>query len=152
MANNVLNKSNLNTNIRINAITGIVGIYTLGVFFTWYFSGILPLPSPDNVAWKSFITALLQTVCTIIIPIYWAMKRLNFSLNDFGITTSNIKKSSIFGCLLYSLALAAFIHCSSDPLISNHAVGILDPSSAFVMVTSMSIIAAGTDFATRGVA
>jgi len=140
----------LNANTRINALLGIIGIYTLGVFLTWFFSVILPIPTPDSIAWKSLSSTMLQTVCTIIIPIFWAVKRLDFQLQDLGISTYNIWKSTIYGCLLYSLALGAFIHCSSDPLISNHVVGKLEMTSAIVMLTSMSIIAAGTDFATRG--
>ena len=53
-------------------------------------------------------------------------------------------------CLLYSLALTAFIHCSADPLISNHAVGKLPAWEAVGFAASMSLIAAGTDLATRG--
>ena len=140
----------LNANARINALFGIIGIYTLGVFLTWFFSVILPIPAPDSVVWRSFTSTMLQTVCTIFIPIFWAVIRLEFQLQDLGISTYNIWKSTILGCLLYSLALGAFVHCSSDPLISNHAVGKLDLSSAIGLLASMSIVAAGTDFATRG--
>lgn len=138
------------SNDRLNAVLGIFGIYTLGIFLTWYLSVILPLPMPEGIVGKSAMNAIIQTVCTILIPFLWAIKRLDFSWRDLGLSTNKLLPSTLLGCLLYSLALAAFIHCSADPLISNHAVGKLDAAGATGMAASMSLIAAGTDFATRG--
>lgn len=96
------------------------------------------------------INAGLQTLFTIIIPIYWAIKRLDFSLSDLGINTDNLGKSILFGCVLYSLALAVFISNSDDPFISEHAVAKVGLTDAIGLLISMAIIAAGTDIATRG--
>lgn len=134
----------------INAVAGILGIYAFGVFLTWYVSVILQLPMPQSVAGRSAVNALIQTIGTIVIPYLWAIKRLGFSWQDLGLTTVKLPQSIVLGCLLYTLALAAFIHCSADPFISNHAVGKLELGEAIGLAASMSLIAAGTDFATRG--
>jgi len=134
----------------INAVAGIFGIYALGIFLTWYPISILGIPMPDGLVSRSATIAIWQTVTTIVIPYIWVMARLGFTLADLGINTSNLGRSILFGCLLYSLALAAFIHCSDDPLIRNHAIGKVPPHEAFALVSSMSLIAAGTDFCTRG--
>lgn len=135
---------------KLNAVAGILGIYFLGIFLTWYIANIIQPPLPDSVWARSGINALIQTFFTIIIPYFWAIRRLGFTLGDLGVSTSRLLPSVIFGCLLYSLALAAFIHCSADPLISNHALGKMDLVSALGLLSSMSLSAAGTDFATRG--
>jgi hypothetical protein len=135
---------------KLNAVSGIIGIYAVGIFLTWYIAVILQPPMPEGVVERSAVNALIQTLCTIVIPYVWAIRRLGFTLGDLGLTTRRLAPSILLGCLLYSLALAAFIHCSADPLISNHAVGKLDLASAIGLAASMSLIAAGTDFATRG--
>lgn len=135
---------------KLNAFLAISGIYLLGIFLTWYLTAIFKIPIPENVPLRSLTTSILQTVCVIIIPYIWAIKRLNFSLQDLGISTKNLVQSIIFGCALYTLALAAFIHCSADPLISNHAIGKLELTDASIMLLAMAIVAAGTDIATRG--
>lgn len=134
----------------INAVTGILGIYALGIFLTWYPLSILGIPMPGGVVSRSAATAIWQTVTTILIPYIWVISRLGFTLADLGINTCNLGRSLLLGCLLYSLALAAFIHCSEDPLISNHALGKVTSWEALGLASSMSLIAAGTDFTTRG--
>ena len=134
----------------INAVAGLFGIYTLGIFLTWYPLSILSIPMPDGLVSRSATIAIWQTVTTIVIPYIWVMSRLGFTLADLGINTRNLGRSIFLGCLLYSLALAAFIHCSDDPLISNHAIGKITSWEAVGLASSMSLIAAGTDFATRG--
>lgn len=134
----------------INAVTSIFGIYALGIFLTWYPLSILGIPMPEGLVSRSATTAIWQTVTTIVIPYIWVMSRLGFSLADLGISTHNLRRSVLFGCLLYSLALAAFIHCSDAPLISNHALGKITSWEAVGLASSMSLIAAGTDFCTRG--
>lgn len=135
---------------KLNAFLSISGIYLLGMFLTWYLTGIFKIPLPDDVPLKSLTLAILQTVCVIIIPYIWAIKRLNFSLQDLGISTKNLVPSILLGCALYTLALAAFIHCSADPLISNHIVAKLEITDTSIMLLAMAIGAAGTDLATRG--
>lgn len=135
---------------KLNAFLSICGIYLLGIFLTWYLTGIFKIPLPENVPLKSLSTSILQTVCVIIIPYIWAIKRLNFSLQDLGITTNNLVQSIILGCALYTLALAAFLHCSADPMISQHILTQLKTADASIMLLAMSIVAAGTDIATRG--
>lgn len=137
---------------KLNAFLSICGIYLLGIFLTWYLTGIFKIPQPEDVALKSLTIAAIQTMCLIVIPYIWAIKRLHFTLADLGISTKNLIKTTILGCALYSLALAVFLYCSADPLISNHAIRHLDTADASVLLLSMSIIAAGTDIATRGFA
>lgn len=134
----------------INATAGILGIYALGIFLTWYPMVALGIPLPEGIVARSAVNATWQTVATIALPWAWAMWRLGFSLADFGISIHKLGQAMLLGCLLYSMALAAFIHCSADPLITNHAVGKLPTSEAAGLVASMSLVAAGTDLATRG--
>lgn len=136
---------------KLNAFFAIIGIYILGIFLTWYLTGIFSIPLPDNVPLKSLTTAVLQTVCIIVIPYIWAIKRLNFSLAELGISTNNLIQSIFLGCMLYSLALAAFLYCSSDPFVSGHAIGKTgDTADTLILLLAMSIGAASTDITTRG--
>lgn len=137
-------------NYNLNAILGILGIFTLGIFLDWYPKVILGLPLPQGIIANSAVTALWQVGATIIIPCWWAMRRLGLGLSDFGLTTQRLGSTLLYGCALYSLALAAFIHCSSDPLITNHAVGRLPLGEALQLTAVMGLVAAITDFATRG--
>ena len=134
----------------VNAISGILGIYLLGIFLAWYISGILQPPMPEGIVAGSAVGAVLQTLTTIIIPFTWIITRLGLSLGDLGITTRKLGKTLLLGCLLYSLALAAFIHCSNDPFIADHSVRKLPFMEAYGMLSCMALIAAGTDIATRG--
>ena len=135
---------------KLNAFLSISGIYLLGIFLTWYLTGIMKIPLPDDLALQKLTIAVLQTVCTIIIPFIWAVKRLNFSLQDLGLSTKNLALSAILGCALYALALAAFLHCSSDPMISNNTIRSMEMKDASILFLGMAITAAGTDLATRG--
>lgn len=134
----------------LNAITGILGIYGLGIFLLWYIATVLHLPMPESMIGRSAVNAIFQTALTVFFPYIWAVRRMRFSLRDLGVSRSGLLASTVSGCLLYSLALAAFMHCSADPLISNHALGKLDIGGAIGLLSSMSLISAGTDFATRG--
>lgn len=135
---------------KLNAFLSISGMYLLGIFLTWYLTGIFKIPLPDDVSLKSLTVNILQAVCVIVIPYIWAIKRLNFSLRDLGVSTKNLGQSIILGCALYTLALAAFLHCSADPMISNHAIGKMEITDASTLLLAMGIGAATTDLATRG--
>lgn len=134
----------------VNAALGIVGIFGLGIFLIWYPLEILMIPLPGGVVAQNITTALWQTIATIVMPWTWARYRLGFSLADLGLSSHKLGRSFLLGCLLYSLALAAFIHCSDAPFISNHAVGVLPLGEAAGLTVAMSLIAAGTDLSTRG--
>lgn len=135
---------------KLNAFFGIFGIYLLCIFLTWYLTGIFSIPLPDDVALRSLTTVTIQAVFMIVIPYLWAIKRLNFSLPELGISTNKLIPSIILGCALYSIALAAFIHCSADPFVSNHAIGKTDTGDTLILLLAMSIGAASTDITTRG--
>lgn len=134
----------------LNATLGILGIFSIGIFLDWFPKAFLQIPMPSDFIWNTIANSLWQIMATIVLPCAWAMHRLGFSLKDLGLGTHNFLKTALYGCALYSLALAAFIYCSADPLISNHAVGKLDFGDAMLMLTGMSLIAATTDIATRG--
>jgi hypothetical protein len=134
----------------MDAALGILGIFILGIFLNWYPIVILKIPLPESVTWRFTTTAALQTLTTIVLPYLWAISRLALSPADLGISTRKLGQNFLYGCLLYSLALAAFIHCSADPMIANHAVRNAAPLEAIGMASGMSLIAAGTDLATRG--
>ena len=134
----------------INAALSILCIFGLGIFLIWYPIVILKIPLPEGPVARSNVNALWQTAATLIVPCAWAMWRLGFSLSDFGISTHKLGRAILLGCLLYSLALAAFIHCSADPLIANNILGEIPAWEAVRLVASMSLVAACTDLTTRG--
>lgn len=134
----------------INAVIGILSIFALGIFLDWFPKAILEIPMPGGSTIQFLSGTVWQTIATIIIPIYWAIKRLGVSLADMGINTQNLGKTLLLSCGLYSLALYAFIHCSADPLIANHSVGKVGIWEAVGLASGMCLVAAGTDFATRG--
>lgn len=101
----------------------LLGIFTLGVFLDWYPKVILDLPLPEGLVPMSAANAFWQFGATLVVPWVWAIRRLGFSCADLGLSTRNLGATLLFGCGLYTLALAAFIHCAADPLIANHPVG-----------------------------
>jgi len=134
----------------LNAALGILGIFMLGIFLAWYLTKVHLIPLPKDPVWASLVGAFWQTFATVVIPYVWAMRRLGLKLADMGIRRAGFVDSTLQGCLLYSLALGAFIYCSSDPLISNHLLRHLGAGDASITLASMGLIAAGTDLATRG--
>jgi len=138
------------TQRNLNAVLGILGIFTLGVFLDWYPKVILGLPLPKDMVLSSAVSAVWQVGATILIPCVWAIRRLGLKWGDLGLNTRNLGSTLLLGCGLYALALAAFIHCSADPLISNHAVGQAPLGEALQLTAVMGLIAATTDIATRG--
>ena len=68
----------------VNAALGILGIYALGIFLTWYPMVVLKIPLPEGIVLRSTTNAIWQTVSTIVLPWAWAMWRLGFSLGDLG--------------------------------------------------------------------
>lgn len=134
----------------LNAVLGILGIFTLGVFLDWYPKVVLGLPLPKDMVLNSAANAFWQVGATIVIPCVWAVYRLGLKWGDLGLNTRNLGITLLLGCGLYTLALAAFIHCSADPLISKHAVGQVPLGEAIQLTAVMGLIAATTDIATRG--
>ena len=133
-----------------NATLGILGIFAVGVFLDWFPKSFLQIPMPEGLVANSMANGLWQVTVTIAIPCYWAMKRLGFSLAELGLSTHNLGKTLLWGCLLYSLALAAFIYSSDSPDISGHALGKVGFWDAVGLTSAMGLVAAGTDIATRG--
>ena len=133
-----------------NAVLGILGIFALGIFLDWYPKVVLELPMPADLVLGSAVSALWQVGATILLPCLWAIWRLGLRWRDLGLHTDKLGITLLLGCALYSLALAAFIHCSADPLIANHAVGQVPLAEALQLTAVMGLIAATTDIATRG--
>lgn len=134
----------------LNAVLGILGIFTLGVFLDWYPKVILELPLPKDMVLGSAASAFWQVGATILLPSLWAIHRLGLHWGDLGVNLSNLGVTLLLGCALYGLALAAFMYCSADPFIANHAVGKLPLSEALQLTAVMGLIAATSDIATRG--
>ena len=40
---------------KLNAVAGILGIYALGIFLTWYISAILHPPMPDSLVGRHVV-------------------------------------------------------------------------------------------------
>lgn len=145
-----MNESTMTPTARLNMALGVMGIFALGIFLDWFPKAVLQLPMPKGLLAGSAANALWQVAATIVIPCAWAMWRLGLSLGDLGLNSRNLGKTLALGCALYSLALAAFIHCSDDPLIANHAVGQIGAWEAVGLTSTMALVAATTDIATRG--
>lgn len=129
---------------------GMLGICGLGIFLAWFVTAMQLLPMPRDPIWSSLVGASWQFLTTVIVLYWWANKRLRLPLSQLGITTKNLLLSTILGCLLYSLALMAFISCSNDPFIANHVLRHASTKDAMLILLSMSIVASGTDLTTRG--
>lgn len=148
MKNNLY--QNLPISANINTALGILGICSLGIFLAWFVTAMQLLPLPRDPVWSSLAGAVWQFFSTVVVLYWWASKRLRLPLSELGITTRNLLKSTILGCLLYSLALMAFISCSNDPMIAQHGLRYASTQDAMVILLSMSVIASGTDLTTRG--
>lgn len=133
-----------------NAALGAIGVIGFGIFSLWFPSVVLKLPMPDRALHSTAVIALWQTIALVILPYLWATRRLHMRIRDLGVTWEALGKSTALGCLLYSIALAAFIHCSEGRMMSNHALNSGGPGEAALLVSLMGLIAAGTDLTTRG--
>jgi len=134
----------------INAVIGVLGITAFGIFCQWLPFVILSVPMPKGVIASTAITTFWQTLWLVVIPYVWAVRRLGLSIEDMGVGRRNLGLSTILGCSLYLIALAAFIHCSGGGLMTNHIVRKVGPGEASMLVLLMGIVAAGTDLTTRG--
>ena len=99
---------------------------------------------------RALSLALIQITATIVLPYTWARFRLGKRPADLGLNLRRIPQCTLLACGLYVLALAAFMHCSADPVVANHPVRSLGPGKAVELGASMCLIAAGTDIASRG--
>ena len=133
-----------------NRVLGILGIFALGIFLDWFPLTVLHVPWPRGLLSHPFADGGWQTVTTIIIPCAWAIWRLGLRPADLGLSTKGLGRTLLLGCALYSLALAAFVHCAGDPLIAHHILGRVGLGDAIGLTAAMSLVAAGTDIATRG--
>lgn len=148
MRNNLY--QNLPISGNVNLVLGMLGICSLGIFLAWFVTAMQLLPLPRDPEWSTLAGALWQFFTTVVVLYWWANKRLRLPLSQLGITTKNLLKTTIFGCLLYSLPLMVFISCSNDPFITQHGLRHASEKDAMILLFSMSMIAAGTDITTRG--
>lgn len=134
----------------IGTATSVIAVFAFGIFLVWFPLVVLKVPQPSGLVANFWFNATWQAMATIIMPCVWATWWLNLRLEDLGLTKRNLGRSVLMGCALYSVALVAFMHCGNDPLIANHPVRHLPPAEALSLLSAMSLIAAGTDVATRG--
>jgi len=141
---------NLPTGANLNLSLGILGTCGLGIFLAWFVTAMHLIPLPADPIRSSLVGTLWQFLTTVIVLYWWAKKRLRLPLSELGITGKNLLKTAVLGCMLYSLALIAFVNCSNDPFIARHALRTADTRDAMLLLFSMSMTAAGTDLTTRG--
>lgn len=141
---------NLPAGVNINLSLGILGICGLGIFLAWFVTAMHLIPLPADPIRSSLVGTLWQFLTTVVIVYWWASKRLRLPLSELGITTRNLGKTTLLGCVLYSLALLAFVSCSNDPMIAQHALRNASSNDAMWLLFSMGLTAAGTDLTTRG--
>lgn len=134
----------------MHAVLGVLGVTAFGILSLWFPAAVLRVPMPSDMLASSALTAIWQTLALVVFPYWWAHSRLGMSMSELGVTRGRIGTSTALGCVLYTLALVAFLHCSSGSLMQGHAVRQAGPLDAALLVTAMSVIAAGTDLTTRG--
>ncbi len=135
---------------RIVRIVLLLAFFVGGVALTWAWIVGLRLPLPRHPIGHKLATTLLQTVFAIVLPYLAAWKWLGLSPARLGFSMRGFVPSLIGGCALYAIALAAFLTCSDDPLLTRHPLARAEPWVAVAIVLVMGLHAAGTDFATRG--
>lgn len=133
-----------------NATLGSLGILFLGIFLIWFPRVFLNVPMPKNPLVSSVVDALWSALAVVVMPYFWAVKRLGMKLSDLGISRKNLGLNILLGCSLYTVALIVFVHCSDSPMIANHAVRYASPGAALVLTLSMALVAGITDLQTRG--
>lgn len=141
---------NLSLGVNLNLSLGILGTCALGIFLAWFVTAMHLIPLPRNPVWSSLVGAIWQFITTVVLLYLWATTRLRLSLSDLGVTGKHLLRTTILGCLLYSLALIAFVSCSDDPFIAQHALRTAGTKDAMVLLFAMGLTAAGTDLTTRG--
>lgn len=143
-----MNTFDLNT--RINYSVGATGIILLGIFCAWFPFVVLEIPFPNDPIDYSVVNALWLFTTMVVLPYTWAYFRLGMKPSDLGLNTSRLPLNILLGVSLYSVALAAFIHCSGDPMIKHHMVSTVDGADAAILTGTMGLVAVSTDLATRG--
>lgn len=133
-----------------NATLGILGIFALGTFVTWFVIIALRIPLPADPIANKLATTAIQTIAVIVLPYWWAAKRLGLSPSRLGLNLKNVGRSTWQGCGLYLIALVTFVACHDDPLIHDHPVRHAALGPALLLFATMALHAAGTDLATRG--
>lgn len=134
----------------LNVALGVMGIIAFGIASQWIPFVTLGVPMPSNPIASMAVTTFWQTLMMVIVPHWWAVKRLGMSLSDLGLNRHKLGINTLLGCALYLIALAAFLHCSGGDLIANHAVRRASVPDAIMLVSLMGLVAAGTDLTTRG--
>jgi len=134
----------------LNATLGSLGILFLGIFLIWFPRVFLNVPMPKNPLVSSMVDSIWLALAVVVMPYYWAVKRLGMSLADLGISKNKLGLNILLGCSLYTIALVVFLRCSDSPMIANHAVRHASPGAAFILTLSMALVAGMTDFQTRG--
>jgi membrane protease YdiL (CAAX protease family) len=134
----------------VNAPLGIVGVFLLGVFVTWFVIVAWRVPLPEDPVANKLATTTIQTIAVIVLPYWWASRRLGLSPARLGLNLRNLGRSTWQGGGLYLIALVTFMACRDDPLIHDHPIRHAEPAQALLLFATMALHAAGTDLATRG--
>jgi len=134
----------------VNATLGILGVFSLGVFVTWFVLVALDIRLPADPIANKLATTAIQTIAVIVLPYVWAAKRLGLSPARLGLNMRNVGRSTFWGCGLYLIAFVTFAACRNDPLIYDHPIRHAGAWPALLLFFTMALHAAGTDLATRG--
>lgn len=133
-----------------NAVAGILAITVLSILVVWVPVVLLRMPMPEGVIASMAVTTAMEVSAGVLLPYFWAMKRLGLSFRDLGITKCNLWQSIYLGCALYTIALLVFFHCTSGEMMANHTIRKASLEETLLLVPMMGLIAAGTDMSTRG--
>jgi hypothetical protein len=102
---------------------------------------------------SAIFRAIRMSWVYIVLPFWWARRKLGTSWEDFGLTTKNLAPSLLYGGLVYMIALVTFILQLSNPVFYQAwAAGYERMPRLELVVTGLlfSWMAAITDLWTRG--
>ena len=102
---------------------------------------------------SAIFRAIRMTLVYIVLPFWWAMRKLGTRWEDFGITLKNLGPSLFYGGLVYMIALVVFILQLNNPVFyRTWAAGYERMPLPELVVTGLlfSWMAAITDLWTRG--
>jgi hypothetical protein len=134
----------------LNAVAGVIGIFGLGIFLTWFSITALRIPLPSEPVDHTAAAATIQVLGTVVLPYVWAAKRMGLSPAHLGLTRRNLGLSMLGGFGVYAVAGTAFILALDSPAISDHPIPTLGLGRQILLGVTMCLVVAGTDIATRG--
>ncbi|MGQ0720357.1 MAG: CPBP family glutamic-type intramembrane protease [Candidatus Eiseniibacteriota bacterium] len=127
-----------------------LAVFCGGVVLTWLLIARLEVTQALDFVTRHLANSSLQGVLVVALPYAWAARFQGRPPAKLGLGRQGFALSFLLSCALYALALVAFLHCWADPAVADHPIRIVRAEKVAVLATSMCVLAATTDLATRG--